>query len=127
MVIWYIISTILLLVGIVAFYMGRKIRHICDNFCHVMIGMTAIFLSIVISIVTTIDYFAFIGFENKIELQRTQYEMLENELSNDKITYVLDIIEVNNELADYQAQKQMFKKFSAIPERVFDIKPIGLK
>lgn len=127
MVIWYIISTILLLVGIIVFCRGRKIRHIRDNFYHIMIGMTAIFLSIILSIITTVDYYAFIEFENKIELQRTQYETLENELSNDKITYVLDIIEVNNELVDYQVQKQMFKEFSAIPERVFDIKPIGIK
>lgn len=67
-------------------------------------------------------------FEIKYEIQQEMVEEFKqngSETANNLI-YVMDILEINQELADYQASKQFWGLWSCLPDSVMDLKPIGL-
>lgn len=73
-----------------------------------------------------IDY---MHFEKTFEIQKEQYEQISTEDFSDKEKYyhMVDIINVNKKLAEYQASRKCFGSFSSAPASVLDIKPIGIK
>lgn len=67
-------------------------------------------------------------FETKYEIQQemfTAYQENIPEVANN-IVYVADLMEINEELADYQASKQYWGRWSCLPDRVLELQPIGL-
>ena len=66
-------------------------------------------------------------FETSLEIQREYIEEIAAADPNADLglVYVADMIEANKQLADYQARRQVWGFASIIPERVFDIEPIG--
>ena len=118
MLIW-IIGIVLLAIGIAAFlcFPGR------DSVGLGISGVVALVISITMLLCATGVHFDYREFESSFEIQR---EIYENVAFQDNVLVTADIIKANSELAEYQARRMIYGKFSAIPERVLDIEPIGV-
>lgn len=68
------------------------------------------------------------NFEASFEIQRQTIAALteNNDINSDNLLYMADIVEANKRLAEMQASKRNWKNWSMYPDRVLDIKPIGL-
>lgn len=68
------------------------------------------------------------NFEASFEIQRQTIAALaeNNDINSDNLLYMADIVEANKQLAEMQASKRNWKNWSMYPDRVLDIKPIGL-
>ena len=67
-------------------------------------------------------------FERSFEIQRAYIEEIAaaDPDADMSLIYMADMIEANQQLANYQAAREVNGFFSLIPERVFDIDPIGV-
>lgn len=117
-----VVLVILLIVGIVG---NRKARYNTDTYFGLTI-ISAIILFIV-GLVVICCYCEYATFERSFEIQREIYEEISTSESTpiNDLYLTTDIIEANSQLADYKASKEIFGPFSIVPERVFDIAPIG--
>lgn len=68
------------------------------------------------------------NFEASFEIQRQTITALteKNNINSDNLLYMADMVEANKRLAEMQASKRNWKNWSMYPDRVLDIKPIGL-
>lgn len=68
------------------------------------------------------------NFEASFEIQRQTIAALteNNNINSDNLLYMADMVEANKQLAEMQANKRNWKNWSMYPDRVLDIKPIGL-
>ena len=68
------------------------------------------------------------NFEASFEIQRQTIAALteNNDINSDNLLYMADMVEANKQLAEMQANKRNWKNWSMYPDRVLDIKPIGL-
>ena len=68
-------------------------------------------------------------FEKAFEIQKEQFNMIaeKGDIGNSEYIYVIDAINSNKQLAEYQASKSLWGFVSTVPDRVFDIEPIGIK
>lgn len=68
------------------------------------------------------------NFEASFEIQRQTIAALteKNNINSDNLLYMADMVEANKRLAEMQASKRNWKNWSMYPDRVLDIKPIGL-
>lgn len=68
------------------------------------------------------------NFEASFEIQRQTIAALteNNDINSDNLLYMADMVEANKRLAEMQASKRNWKNWSMYPDRVLDIKPIGL-
>lgn len=68
------------------------------------------------------------NFEASFEIQRQTIAALteNNDINSDNLLYMADMVEANKQLAEMQASKRNWKNWSMYPDRVLDIKPIGL-
>ena len=68
------------------------------------------------------------NFEASFEIQRQTIAALteNNDINSDNLLYMGDMVEANKQLAEMQASKRNWKNWSMYPDRVLDIKPIGL-
>lgn len=126
MVFWLIFGFIGLAAGIYLLVISFK-----DNFkweCIAMIaGLILIAVGIIAPIVVVDTSINYNQFEISFELQREVYhDIQENDNWYPDIYNVADVITSNKELCDYQARRKLYGFFSIIPERVLDIKPIGV-
>ena len=115
----WIIGIVLLVIGIIAF--------VCTYDTPVWLGISgivALVISITMLLCATGSYFGYKEFESSFEIQR---EIYENVAFQDNVLVTADIIKANSELAEYQARRMIYGSFSAIPERVLDIEPIGVR
>lgn len=128
MVNWMIVALIaallfvmLLIVSIKVF--GHKydwIAALGAAFC----GATTLVI-LLVAISYSIEYK---NFEASFEIQRQTIAALteNNDINSDNLLYMADIVEANKRLAEMQASKRNWKNWSMYPDRVLDIKPIGL-
>lgn len=68
------------------------------------------------------------NFEASFEIQRQTIAALaeNNDINSNNLLYMADIVEANKQLAEMQASKRNWKNWSMYPDKVLDIKPIGL-
>lgn len=66
-------------------------------------------------------------FERSFEFLSDYYEAFNTTDIDNNYVYVIDIIEANHELAEWQGKHEVYGVMSAIPDRVMDISPIGLR
>ena len=126
MTFWFLFGFIGLIVGIcllvISFKNDFKGEYI------VMIAGLILTAAGVIALITVADTsISYNQFEISFELQQEVYHNIqENDNWYPDIYNVADVISANKELCDYQARRKMYGFFSIIPERVLDIKPIGV-
>lgn len=127
MLFWFLIGTIAVVIGIALFILATYISYEYDLYAQIG-GVIFIFVAIFSFLIPTVNRCEYRCFEKQFEIQKAQYEILvENDELNDNINYIFDMLESNRELAKYQAAKKTYGFASAIPDRVLDIKPIGIK
>lgn len=87
-------------------------------------GATALVI-LLMAIVYSMEYK---NFEASFEIQRQTVAALaeNNDINSDNLLYMADMVEANKQLAEMQASKRNWKNWSMYPDRVLDIKPIGL-
>lgn len=87
-------------------------------------GVTALVI-LVVAISYSMEYK---NFEASFEIQRQTIAALteKNNINSDNLLYMADMVEANKRLAEMQASKRNWKNWSMYPDRVLDIKPIGL-
>ena len=86
------------------------------------------FLIIWICIITVINTFAYKEFEQKYMIQKEQYIKISEstDVFENNIISVVDVLNINSELAEMQAHKTLYGNWSIVPEKVFEFTPIGL-
>lgn len=84
------------------------------------LGTIALAVSCVFLIWTIYSYLNYLSFEEMYETQRQIFETYNLEDSQ-SIIYNFNIFEINNQLANYQASKQLWGWWSCIPDRVMDL------
>lgn len=122
---WFSLAAVLLIYGVVIF----ATKDFDDDFGWFMTGVVACGLAICFTLVTFGTRTTYIEFEKAFEIQKTQFEAIAESgaMDDSKYVYVVDAINSNKELAEYQASKATWGFVSALPDRVFDIEPIGVK
>ena len=123
---WYLVAVMLLIALVGVWIYGRRTEweNIFSVLCAIFLGAAII----VICMVTVAETFEYKEFEQKYAIQKEQYEQFiktDKDMSKN-IIYVADIITINNELAAMQAHKQTYDNWSVVPDRVFELTPIGL-
>ena len=121
MLFWFSLSFIILFI---TFILYKFIIE--DEWTQIFVMVTGIISAISMFITPLIlrtDYNLFI---KNFELQRIYFEKMQPTKSNDYL-YTIDIMELNNQLIQYQTSKSYWKFASTIPDEVFDIEPIGIK
>jgi len=126
MTFWFLFGFIGLIIGIFLLVISFK-NDFKGEYIVMIVGLilTAAGVIALVSVAdTSIDYNLF---ETSFELQQEVYHNIqENDNWYPDIYNVADVISANKKLCDYQARRKMYGFFSIIPERVLDIKPIGL-
>lgn len=84
--------------------------------------------TLVILLVAIVYSMEYKNFEASFEIQRQTIAALteNNDINSDNLLYMADMVEANKQLAEMQASKRNWKNWSMYPDRVLDIKPIGL-
>lgn len=128
MVNWLIVAVILAVLFVALLIVSIKVLDyeydwvaaLGAAFC----GATALVI-LLVAVSYNLDYK---NFEASFEIQKqTIAELAANgEINSDNLLYMADIVEANKELAEKQASKRNWKDWSMYPDRVLDIKPIGL-
>ena len=122
---WIILALIFLAYAVVIFIIKD-----CDyDFgwtLSALISCAIVFGLLLGSIANRVDYNKF---EKAFEIQKEQFNMIaeKGNIGNSEYIYVIDAINSNKQLAEYQASKSLWGFASTIPERVFDIEPIGIE
>lgn len=126
MIFWIVICCVFIGLAVMLFGIAPNMGYDAEFGCQIG-GVLCGALAVVILLISLITRCEYNQFEKKFEIQRKQYEiMAENEMI-DNYTYIFDSLESNRELANYQAARKQWGSFSNVPERVLDIKPIGIK
>ena len=84
--------------------------------------------TLVILLVAIVYSMEYKNFEASFEIQRQTIAALteNNDINSDNLLYMADMVEANKQLAEMQASKRNWKNWSMYPDKVLDIKPIGL-
>lgn len=123
--IWFIISAILLLMGVIGAICLKRHPYQDGFFIVMIVGFVVGAIILLCVGAYAVDY---ITFESKFEIQREIYTAISTQTnpSNDNLIYIMDAVNSNSELAEYQASYKTYGVFSVVPARVMDIKPIGV-
>lgn len=122
---WIILALILLVYAVIIF----KIKDFDYDFGWVLSALiccVVAFLTLVGSIGCRMEYNEF---EKTFEIQKEQFNMIaeKSDIGSSEYIYVIDAINSNKRLAEFQAEKSIWGFTSIVPNRVFDIEPIGIK
>ena len=122
---WFSLAVVLLIYAVVVF----ATKDFDDDFGWFMTGVVACGLAACFILITTVTRTEYIKFEKTFEIQKAQFEAIaeSDAIEDSKYVYVIDAINSNKELAEYQASKATWGFVSALPDRVFDIEPIGVE
>lgn len=123
---WIVIIMICILAGTISLGIYH---HTYDRYGAMFITVISFALAIIFGIGVICCRIEYVHFEKTFEIQKEQYEQISTENLSDKEKYyhMVDIINVNKKLAEYQASRKCFGSFSSAPASVLDIKPIGIE
>lgn len=122
-----VIGFVLLVVS--SMLLGIAFKHYGDYWFGIGIfSMIGICASVVILLWAPFTVLEYNQFEVKYEIQQEMFTAYKENIPEvaGNITYIADIVEINAEIADYQASKQYWDWWSCLPDRVMDLEPIGL-
>lgn len=126
MIFWSIFNIISIIISIGLIVWGT----IDSNDLVLILGVAILGAFIIILIAQIAGYCTYLSFEEAFEIQRNNFEAFSSDpnLMTDiaKLQLIVDIMEINKDLANYQADKNIFGFFSIYPERVYSIQPIGM-
>ena len=126
MIFWCSLGILCTILCIVFIKLSMKIEY--DNFYHVLCATICGVSAFLIFVGVSAERLEYNKFERSLEIQRNVIEQIYDERNIlDYIFYIADIVDANAQLADYQASKEYYGTFTIVPDRVMDIKPIGVK
>lgn len=120
MIYWFIICSALIVFCIIEATIIRN--DVLD-----IVAFALVLVTIIVILATIVVRVNYNKFETQIELQREQYQELIERENNSSVILVEDIIVLNRELSEKKASRMYYNNWSLYPERVLDIKPIGLE
>ena len=124
MIFWIIVAAIIICASIICFYFLYRNENLFGCFLGGIFGIGLV-LVILLSILGS--YFSYIQFEKTFDIQKTQYEQIAKTEKISDYVFVIEALDVNKELARLQASKETYGILSTIPNRVFNIEPIGIE
>ena len=126
MIFWCSLCVLCTILCIVFIKLSMKVE--CDNFWHVLCATICGVSAFLILVGVFSERLEYNKFERSLEIQRNVIEQIYDERNIlDYNFYIADIVDANAQLADYQASKEYYGIFTIVPDRVMDIKPIGVK
>lgn len=126
MIFWCSLGILCTILCIVLIKLSMKIGY--DNFYHVLCATICGVSAFLIFVGVFAERLEYNKFERSFKIQRNVIEQIYDERNIlDYNFYIADIVEANAKLADYQASKEYYGIFTIVPDRVMDIKPIGVK
>ena len=126
MMFWIIFAVISFILGVfLIVYGGKSIDDL-----PMIIGIFCILLALICGITTTVDYCNYQEFRIRYDIVENDYRLIiinEEVDENLKLMTALKVAAINAELAKFKAHKAMFGEFSAYPNEVFELNPIGIE
>lgn len=122
MMFWIIIAVISFIIGVFLTTRGSELGMI--------IGILCILLALLCGITSTVDYCCYQEFRIRYDIVENDYRLMiinEETDENLKLMTASKVATINEELAKFKAHKAMFGEFSAYPNEVFDLAPIGVE
>ena len=122
MLFWIIIAVISFIIGVFLTTRGSELGMIIGIFC--------ILIALLCGVSTTVDYCNYQEFRIRYDIVENDYRlMIINEEADENLKFMTasKVASINNELAEFKAHKTMYGQFSAYPEEVFELNPIGIE
>ena len=122
MMFWIIIAVISFIIGIFLTTHGSELAMIIGIFC--------ILIALLCGVSTTVDYCHYQEFKIRYNIVENDYRlMIINEETDENLKFMTasKIASINSELAEFKAHKTMYGQFSAYPEEVLELNPIGIE
>lgn len=128
MVNWMIVALIAALLFVMLLIVSIKVLDYEYDWIAALGAAVCGVTSLVILLVAIVYSMEYKNFEASFEIQRQTIAALteNNDINSDNLLYMADMVEANKQLAEMQASKRNWKNWSMYPDRVLDIKPIGL-
>lgn len=128
MVNWMIVALIAALLFVMLLIVSIKVLDYEYDWIAALGAAVCGATSLVILLVAIVYSMEYKNFEASFEIQRQTIAALteNNDINSDNLLYMADTVEANKQLAEMQASKRNWKNWSMYPDRVLDIKPIGL-
>ena len=121
MIFWLIILGVVIAAAIVFFIIANETYA----FWAELAGPLAVGVAVFLIIILIIASFSYREFEQSFIRQQELYENFE--LPDNDYTYVMNILEANQELIDYQTRKELYGFASLVPDSIMELEPIGFK
>mgnify|MGYP001776074355 FL=1 len=128
MVNWMIVALIAAMLFVMLLIVSIKVLDYEYDWIAVLGAAFCGATTLVILLVAIVYNMEYKNFEASFEIQRQTIAALteNNDINSDNLLYMADMVEANKQLAEMQASKRNWKNWSMYPDRVLDIKPIGL-
>lgn len=128
MVNWMIVALIAALLFVMLLIVSIKVLDYEYDWIAALGAAVCGATTLVILLVAIVYSMEYKNFEASFEIQRQTIAALteNNDINSDNLLYMADMVEANKQLAEMQASKRNWKNWSMYPDRVLDIKPIGL-
>ena len=119
MIFWLIVLGVVIATAIVFFILADK----CYAFWLELAGPLAVGAAVVLIVMLIIAPLSYREFEQSFIKQQELYENFE--LPDNDFTYVMNILEANQELIEYQTRKELYGFISLVPDSIMELEPIG--
>lgn len=119
MTFWLIVLGVVIAAAIVFFILAGEY----GAFWLELAGPIAVGVAVILITMLIIAPLSYREFEQSFIRQQELYESFE--LTDNDYTYVMNILEANQELIDYQTRKELYGFASLVPDSIMELKPIG--
>ena len=121
MTFWLIILGVVIALAVLFFILADEYYA----FWMELAGPLAVCVAVILTITLIVIPLSYREFEQSFIKQQELYENFE--LPDNDYTYVMNILEANQELIDCQTRKEMYGFASLVPDSIMDLEPIGFK
>ena len=119
MIFWLIVLGVVIATAITFFILANKTYALWVE----LAGPLAVGVAVVLALLLIIAPLSYREFEQSFIKQQELYENFE--LPDNDYTYVMDILEANKELIEYQTRKELYGFISLVPDSIMELEPIG--
>ena len=119
MTFWLIVLGVVIVSAVVFFILANETYA----FWAEVAGPLAVCVAVVLVLVLIIVPLSYREFEQSFIKQQELYENFE--VSDNDYTYVMNILEANQELIECQTRKELYGFASLVPDSIMELKPIG--
>ena len=121
MTFWLIVLGVVIALAVLFFILADK----SYAFWLELAGPLAVGVAVVLALLLIIAPLSYREFEQSFIKQQELYENFE--LPDNDFTYVMNILEANQELIEYQTRKELYGFASLVPDSIMELEPIGFK